>query len=45
MDFGSDTVPFNDVIHGDPAFSIPGIDQQIHTVKIGVNWRWGGVSY
>jgi outer membrane immunogenic protein len=45
MDFGSDTFPFTDVIHGDPAFSIPGIDQQIHTVKIGLNWRWSGVSY
>lgn len=45
MDFGSDTFPFNDVIHGDPAFSIPGIDQQIHTVKVGLNWRWGGPGY
>ena len=45
MDFGSDRFVFNDVVHSDPGFSIPGIDQQIHTVKIGLNWRWGGTRY
>lgn len=45
MDFGSDRFVFNDVVHSDPGFSIPGIDQQIHTVKIGLNWRWGGARH
>jgi outer membrane immunogenic protein len=45
MDFGSKSVVFNDVIHADPSFTVPGIDQQIHTVMFGVNWRWGAGRY
>jgi hypothetical protein len=42
MDFGSDTNNATITIPGEGSFAVPvNIDQDIHVVKVGINYRFG----